>query len=264
MTMLLAVDIGNSTIGLALFLNPFSKSKPATAQIPSHPVQSVAAYKKIVRDFVIQRTAAGHQPVDGILSSVVPSLNKPIIKALKEIFGKSPLIVSHEIKSGLVFDVASPEQIGADRIANAVAGFHYFKKPVAIADLGTATTITVVGKNMKFSGGSIMPGIGLMHKALHSGTAKLPLPPLKKSKTALGKDTFSAITSGIIYGTAGAIEALVKNMEKELAFRLKLALTGGHADLVHPLIKREHMVVPHLIFEGLRLIYLLNNDKCLM
>ncbi len=271
MRALLAVDIGNSTIGFGIFLKPTKNTKLFIKKIPTHPIQSAETYRKIIAEIIEHFT---HLPIhtfthsleiDSIISSVVPSLNPSIIEAIKDICGRKPIIVSHELHCGLTFDVKRPEEIGTDRIANAVAGFYYFKKPVAVVDFGTATTITVVGRHSNFLGGAIMPGIELMQKALHTGTAKLPPVSNKRPKTVLGKDTASSITSGIINGTASAVEALIKSIEKELGFRLKLVLTGGHAKLMSPLIKRDHSMIPNLTFEGLRLIYLyrlklLNSD----
>ncbi len=264
MSALLAVDIGNSTIGLGLFPEPARSEDVFIKKIPAHPAQSTAAYKKMISDFIRLRTPNSKLltlNIDVILSSVVPSLNETIIKSLRGISVKEPLIVRHKLECGLNFAVTTPEAIGADRIANAVAAFHYFKKPVAVLDFGTATTITVIGKNRNFIGGAIMPGVHLMQAALHEGTEKLPPIPLKTPKTVLGRSTVSSITSGIVHGTAGAVEALIKGMEKELGFRLKLVLTGGYAKLMSPLVKRGHRLEPNLTFEGLRLLYLKNRDK---
>jgi type III pantothenate kinase len=264
MNSILAVDVGNTTIGLCLFLKLEDRTKFFIKKIPTHPVQSANRYKKIIVEFIKQKIGSSLQPsafsLDSVISSVVPPLNISIAGAIKEICGRQPLVVSHTLDCGLAFDVKHPEKIGADRIANAVAGFDYFKKPVAVIDFGTATTITAVGRQYNchpvLLGGAIMPGINLMQRSLHEGTSKLPSTLLKMPKTALGKNTVLAITSGIVFGTAGAIETLIKSMEKELNFRLKLILTGGHAKLMSPLIKRNHCLAPNLTFEGLRLIYI--------
>lgn len=282
MSALLAVDIGNTTIGLCLFFKAEDGTKFSIKKIPAHPVQSAKTYKKIILEFmdsagtnhnVEQLEQFKHSsirsgnlrlalPVDhkinAVISSVVPALNKHVIKAVTEACKKRPLIVNHKLDFGLILDVEQPEKVGTDRIANAVAGFHYFKKPVAIVDFGTATTLTVVGRRQTYIGGAIMPGISLMQKALHSGTAKLPPVVLKIPEKFLGKNTVSSIISGIMHGTAAAVESLIKGMEKEINFKVKLVLTGGYAKLMSPLIKRKHIVAEGLIFEGLRLIYLKN------
>lgn len=258
---LLSVDIGNSTIGLGLFAEPFKNDSLLINKIPSHPLKSVKTLKKIISDFIKQDAHSSIRPsplssFDVILSSVVPSLEQPVIAAIKDLLGKRPLVVNHRLKTGISLDIMRPAGIGNDRIANAVAGIHYFKNPVAVIDFGTATTITVVGPRRNLIGGAILPGLELMKKALYSETAKLPLIDLNKPLMALGKDTSSAISSGIFFGTVGAIEALIKAMEKEIGVKLKLLITGGHAELMSPLIKKEHLLVPDLTFKGLRFIYL--------
>jgi type III pantothenate kinase len=260
--MLLAIDIGNSTIGLGLFPDPLKGKKLFINKISTHPDLPATEYRKIINKFIRRHASAfflgKNRSIEVIISSVVPSLDPKIIKSIKGVCSTKVLIVSYKLKTGLTFDVSRPEEVGADRIANAVGGFHYFKKPTAVIDFGTATTITVVGRKGNLLGGSILPGLKLMQSALHAGTARLPLIPLKKPEYVSGHDTVSSIQSGIIYGTAGAIESLIKSVEKEYRFRLKLILTGGHSKLLSPLIKREHLLIPDLTLEGLRLIYLRN------
>lgn len=261
--MLLCIDIGNSTIGLGLFLDELKSDRPLVRKIHSYPVKSESFYKKIIAELIKKKYAVSRQPsgLDSIISSVVPSLSPVIIKATANICGKSPLVLSSKLDCGITFNVHHPEKIGPDRIANAVSGLYHFKKQFAVVDFGTATTITVVGKYQDILGGAIMPGLDLMQRSLYSETARLPSVRLSKPKTALGKNTVSSIQSGIIHGTAGAVENIIRYMEKELNFKLKLVLTGGHSNLMSHFIKRRHILMPDLTFEGLRLIYLKNSRK---
>ncbi|MBZ0155782.1 MAG: type III pantothenate kinase [Alphaproteobacteria bacterium] len=258
--MLLGIDIGNTTIGLGLFPEPEGGTELFVRKIPSHPARPAEYYKREIIALLGQGGISTAPSVinqgDAILSSVVPPLTRPVLKAARELTGRKPLIVSHALQGGLLFEVKHPDQVGADRIATAVAGAHRYNRPVAVGDFGTATTITVVGPRLRFLGGAIMPGLHLMQHALFSRTAQLPSVVLDRAQGALGKDTRSAIASGILYGTAGGVESLVKSMEKELAFKVQLVLTGGYASLLSSFIRRKHEVVPHLLFEGLRLIYL--------
>lgn len=260
MSILLAVDIGNTTIGLGLFKNPGSSNKIIVRKVPSHPARSANEYKKIIEKF-INESIGNNSPreIDSIISSVVPRLDRPVTGALKDLCGKGPLILNHKSNTGITFDVPHPEGIGPDRIANAVAGAAYFKKPLAVVDFGTATTLTVVGKHNNFLGGAILPGLGLMLKSLYSETARLPLAPIERPVAILGKDTMSSLASGIVYGTAGAVEMLIKGIEKELHFRLQLILTGGHCKLMSEAIKKDCKIVPDLTFEGLRLVHMRKN-----
>ncbi|HWR90381.1 MAG TPA: type III pantothenate kinase, partial [Dissulfurispiraceae bacterium] len=146
-------------------------------------------------------------------------------------------------------------------IANAVAAVVLIGSPSAVVDFGTATTITVVGRQRDLIGGAILPGVWLMERALHTGTAKLPAVDLRRPVNLPGRDTMSSIRAGIVCGTAGAVERLVSDMERELGFSLTLVLTGGAVDLVAPLIGRPHRVIPALTFEGMRFIHLRVRDR---
>ncbi|MCI0469183.1 MAG: type III pantothenate kinase [Nitrospirae bacterium] len=262
--MLLAVDIGNSTIAFGLFPDPLKGDNLFVKKIPTRPARSVAAYKKLI--YQIVKPCIPDMPrrcieMNPIVSSVVPEIEHRIIEALKKICLKEPLIINHKLKGGLTFKISSPREVGSDRIANAVAGFHCLMQPVAIVDFGSATTITVVGSGEVFLGGAILPGIELMRRSLHEWTSKLPFIPLEPAKKTIGGDTISSISSGIINGTASAIDGLILKMEKEAGFKLKLVLTGGLAGLISPFIKRRHKVIPYLTFEGMRLIYLKQRSR---
>jgi type III pantothenate kinase len=257
--MLLCADIGNSTINLCVY-GDAEGSRCATSQVPLKPLLSAAAYRKKISGFI--GTQAGMVPaardgdLDAVVSSVVPAVTRRIMQALRGLCRGEPLIVSHRLDTGLTIGVDNPGQIGSDRIANAVAAVVLIGGPTAVVDFGTATTITVVGRQRDLIGGAILPGIWLMERALHTGTAKLPAVDLRQPVNLPGRDTVSSIRAGIVCGTAGAVERLVSDMERELGFSLALVLTGGAVDLVAPLIGRPHRVIPALTFEGMRFIYL--------
>ncbi|MGO9013931.1 MAG: type III pantothenate kinase [Dissulfurispiraceae bacterium] len=258
--MLIAVNIGNSNIGFGLFPDPLHSTSLIVRKVPTHPARTSGFYKKIISQ-MIKETHTENIPrsISAIVASVVPARNAAINKPLASFCRKRPLYVSAGTNSGLTFSVKEPFKLGADRIANAVAGINCNKgRPTAVLDFGSATTITVVGKKSALLGGAISPGIYLMLKALNSGTAKLPLVSTDALEKALGTDTASSIISGIVYGTAGAVEKLIIMMEKELKIKLQLVLTGGNAPLVSSFINRAFIHRPHLTFEGLRLIYLKN------
>ena len=165
------------------------------------------------------------------------------------------LTVSHEMNSGLKFKVDAPERVGTDRIANAVAASDLYGTPVAIVDFGTATTISVVGREGDFVGGSILPGLRLMNSALDAGTSQLQEVVLEAPPRALGVDTAGCIRSGLFYGTAGACERILAEIEEETGVDLKLVLTGGYAPVVGGFLKRTHEINLNLTLEGLRILY---------
>jgi type III pantothenate kinase len=253
---LLAIDIGNSTVGLGLYPDAEKGKTFLIKTFPSDRATSSVTISRLVKELVYREGRSF--PVGDIrvvISSVVPALNHQVIAAVKDVC-KNPLIVDYRIAGGLSFEVLQPETIGSDRIANALAGFSLYGKPAAVVDCGTATTITVIGRHAVFLGGAIMPGIDIMRQSLAARTAKLPEVSLAAPCSVIGRDTASAITSGIVHGTAGAIDNIVKCMESETHKKIRVILTGGHAGLVSPFLKRDHVLVPHLIFEGMRLIFI--------
>jgi type III pantothenate kinase len=253
---LLAIDIGNSTVGLGLYPDAEKRKPFFIKTLASVQAASSGTLSGLVKEFMSGKGRsfpAGDIAV--VISSVVPGLNHKVITAVKN-FCRNPLIVDYRTAGGLSFKVPRPEMIGSDRIVNALAGFSLFGKPAAVVDFGTATTITVIGKHAVFLGGAIMPGMDMMRHSLAARTAKLPEVSLAAPRLVTGRDTASAITSGIVNGTAGAVDRIIRGLEDEACCKLSVILTGGHASLISPFLKRKHILVPHLIFEGMRLIFM--------
>jgi type III pantothenate kinase len=257
--MLLAIDVGNSTVGLGLYTDMTDPDRLLTTSIKSYGL-TVSRVRSALKILLVEAARSGGskfapgQKIAAISSSVVPSLNKRIMTALKDYCLKPHLIGFKS--AGLKYASGSPEKIGADRLANAVAAFSFTHKPTAIADFGSATTITVVGRKGIFMGGAIMPGMEMMAGALAHRTAKLPLIKIMRPERALGEDTASAITSGIVLGTAGAAIKIISSISEETGLDLQLVITGGWAATISPFLERDHLLVPGLIFEGLRLMYI--------
>lgn len=261
--MLICLDIGNTSIGLALFSSPKKNKIKRIKKIPTHSIESILGYRKVFNEFIdsVPIEKGKSEVKDVIISSVVPELNPLVIGALREIGVRRTILVNHRNTGGFKLEINNKKTIGSDRIANAVGAYYHTNKAVVVVDCGTATTVTVVGEKAEIKGGAILPGVDLMQKALFTGTAKLPSISPRTPKKALGMDTISAINSGIIYGTAGAIEKLIKGIERELGYNLRLILTGGYGRLISPLLNLKHIFMPHLIFEGMRIIYLKAIEK---
>lgn len=248
--MLIAIDIGNSSINIGFFVN----RDLFTFKIDTYPVKAAEEYSGIFEGFLSEKGI--EKPVDRvIISSVVPAHTGIILNAARSLSSREPLMVGPELDTGLSFDIKRPWEIGADRIANAVAAYSLFGARVLVVDFGTATTITAVGDNGRYIGGAILPGIGLMKEALFRGTAKLPDVTLAAPKSALGKDTGGCILSGLIYGTAGAIDRIISEIEREEGCSFKVVATGGYFSIAAPFTKRVDSIEPNLTIQGLRLIY---------
>jgi type III pantothenate kinase len=157
--------------------------------------------------------------------------------------------------TGLNLKIKAPEELGTDRLADAAGAYAIYHEPVAVIDFGSATTLTAVGKNADVIGGSIMPGVGLMNDVLAQRTSKLTKVSLELPVPALGTDTAENIRSGLVFGTAGAVERVLDEIEKEVGYTFRVVLTGGYVHLMDAFIKRPHDVNAFLIHEGLKEIY---------
>jgi type III pantothenate kinase len=253
--MLLALDIGNSLINIGFFIHEHLHVQA----LATYPLKTPEKYASILSEFFpeifVERDALGV-----IISSVVGGHTGILADACKRFMPEDLIILTHQTVTGLVFDIPRPEELGTDRIANAVAAYEICKHPVAALDFGTATTISVVGKNANYLGGAIMPGVGLMNECLGRGTSKLPVVSLSPPESALGADTSECIQSGLFYGTAGAAERLLREMEKEIGFGLKVVVTGGYAGMVSRFLLREHILDKNLTLEGLKIIFIRNKS----
>ncbi len=253
--MLIALDVGNTSINIGFFI----KSRLFVRKIDTYPSLSSAKYLSLINKFIREKNI-DKKPEGIIISSVVPGRTGVLKRALKKLARLEPIIIDCNIETGLKFNIPNPEEVGTDRIANAAAAYEFYKCPVAVVDFGTATTISVVGENADYIGGAIMPGIYLMNKVLARGASKLSEVPIELPKSALGADTAKCIQSGLFYGTAGAVERLLKEIEKEAGFNLKVVVTGGHSGLISKFLKRKHNLMPDLTLHGLKIIYTKNKN----
>jgi type III pantothenate kinase len=253
--MLIAIDIGNSSINIGFF----TESGLVVSKIDTYPLRPPQEYASLINRFIKEKNI-DKVPEGIIISSVVSGHTGALRKAMKKLVSAEPLTVDWKLKTGLRFHIPHPEKLGPDRIANAVAAHEIYGCPAAAVDFGTATTISVIDQDAEYIGGAIMPGIRLMNEVLASGTSGLSAVPVIPPESALGTDTAECIRSGLFYGTVGAVERLLREIEKETGLALKVVLTGGYAGLHTRFLKRKCEVNPHLTLEGLKFIYEKNRD----
>jgi type III pantothenate kinase len=172
-----------------------------------------------------------------------------------KILGKQPMVVGPGLKTGLNIQVDVPSQVGSDRIVIAVAALAEYEAPLILMDLGTATTIEVVEPGNAYLGGVIFPGVRVSLDALTSRAAQLPGISLDKPKRVIGKNTVDCMRSGMMYGTAAMIDGIVDRIEEELGHKSTIIATGGLAQFITPLCKREIILEKELLLKGLNIIY---------
>lgn len=251
--MLIAVDIGNSSINIGYFAG----AEPVVQKIGVRSVTGEAQYAALFSDFM-DRHGLEKKGISCIISSVVPSLTGVVEKGLAQSCDEETadiLIVDHGLHTGLEFDVEAPGEIGTDRIANAVAACSLYSPPVAVVDFGTATTVTVVDLELRYIGGAIMPGLGLMNDTLEERTSKLKKVVLEAPSRALGVNTEGCIRTGLFFGTAGGVERILAEIESETGCALTVVMTGGYCPAIEKFIKRPHHVNSYLTLYGLRILH---------
>lgn len=196
------------------------------------------------------------------IASVVPALGYSINAACLKYFNITPTNLQPGLKTGIALKVKHPQEVGADRIANAISGVNLFpNQNIIIIDFGTANTFCAISKNKAYLGGAIMPGIKLSMNALHERTAKLAPVDIITPDQALGKSTTENIQSGLYFGQLGAIKELLSCIQRE-AFNNEDTVTIATGGYVH-LFEKANLFTcwePDLVLHGLRLLLAKNES----
>lgn len=195
------------------------------------------------------------------ICSVVPQMDYSLRSACLKYFSVDPFLLQAGVKTGLNIKYSNPVEVGADRIANAIAATHAFPgKNIVVIDFGTATTFCVISSRKAYLGGAIMPGIRLSVDALSTKTAKLPAVEIIKTDQVVARSTIESIQSGVFYGALGACRELIKRIKEEsfAGQDVMVLATGGFASLFDKQGVYDHLV-PDLVLQGIRLAAELNN-----
>jgi type III pantothenate kinase len=253
--MLLAVDIGNTSITLGVF---DGEKLRATWHLATGVHRMPDEYAALLLNLLNYQGLEKADIKAVALCSVVPPLISTFEEMFERYFNVTPLVVGAGVKTGVKIRMDNPREVGADRIADAAAAHHLYGGPVIVIDLGTATTFGIISKEGDYIGGIIATGIATAAEALFTRTAQLPRVELAHPKHVIGSNTVAAIQSGIIYGYASLVEGMLERINKELGFKAKVVATGGYAGLIAKETKVIDVVNPDLTLIGLRLIYEMN------
>lgn len=225
--MLLAIDIGNTNTVFAVYRdrNLLNSWRCETASARSHD-----EYAAFLHHLFMMAGLELKSITDVIVSSVVPEANFQISRFCEKYIGREALFVTKD-NVPIKIELDRPEDVGADRLVNAVAVLEHYQSPAIVIDFGTATTFDVITKDGCYAGGVIAPGIQLSIEALNRAAAKLPKVSVRKPDRVIGKATVEAIQSGMYYGYQGLIEGLVQRIASELGSKPFVIATGGLAPL---------------------------------
>lgn len=256
--MLLCIDIGNTNLVIGCICDDKIIFQ---ARIATDRTRTSDQYGVEIKNMLEAYGVSIADISDCIISSVVPPVFNSVKTGVIKIIKKQPMVVGPGLKTGLNIHVDIPSQVGSDRIVIAVAALAEYKAPLILMDLGTATTLEVVEPENVYMGGVIIPGVKISLDALTSRAAQLPGISLDKPKQVIGKNTVDCMRSGMMYGTAAMIDGLVERIEGELGHTCTLVATGGMAQFVTPLCKREIILEKDLLLKGLNIIYKKNKHN---
>lgn len=256
--MMLCVDVGNSHLYGGLFAGDEIRLRfRLTSKISTS--DEIGVFLKSV----LRENHCSPEAIDAIgICSVVPQLDYSLRAACVKYFSVEPFMLQVGVKTGLNIKYRNPQDVGADRIANAIAAIHRFPKTnIIVIDFGTATTFCALSAEKVYLGGAILPGVRLSVDALSNKTAKLPAVEIVKVTQTLGRSTIESIQSGVFYGALGACREIMTRIKQE-AFggqaEVLVLATGGFASLFDGQALYDHLA-PDLVLHGIRLALALNS-----
>ena len=250
--MILAIDIGNTNIVVGCidkekiyFIERLSTVRTKTE------LEYAIDLKTVLDIYHIKRT-----DIEGcIISSAVPQITNVAKLAAEKILKKEVLVLGPGVKTGLNIMLDNPGEMGADRVADAVAALTYYPVPLVIVDMGTATTVSVVDEKKRYLGGMILPGVRVSLDALISRASQLSGISIEEPKKLIGKNTVDCMKSGILYGNAAAVDGIIDRIEEELGKKVTAIATGGMSGKIIPHCKRKIIQDEDLLLKGLLVIY---------
>ena len=247
--MILAIDIGNTNIVVGCIDSKQTYFIERLSTVRTKTELEYAVDLKTVLDlYHIKRI-----DIEGcIISSVVPQITNAVKLAAEKVLKKEPMVLGPGVKTGLNILMDNPGQLGADLVANAVAGIHEYSLPLAIIDMGTASTVSVVDEKKHYVGGMIFPGMGVSLDALTARASQL---------SGISIEAPKRIISGVIYSNAAALDGIVDRIEEELGQKITVVATGGLARKIIPHCKREILLDEDLLLKGLLIIYEKNRKE---
>lgn len=257
--MVLTIDVGNTNITAGVFdQDNLIASFRLTTKMP----RTSDEYGMMLTNLLETNKIKASDVKDAIICSVVPNIMHSLQGGLIKYLDIQPIIVEAGIKTGIKIVTPNPQQIGADRIVDAVAAYEIYGGPCIVIDYGTATTYDYVDAQGAFCGGVTAPGIRISAKALWEDAAKLPEIEIKKPEHVLGKETISSMQSGLVYGQIGQTEYLVRRIKEEAGVEgIKVIATGGLGRIIAAETAAIDVYDPNLTLQGIYRVYKKQNRK---
>lgn len=251
--MLFVIDVGNTNTVLGTFSNGALVHE---WRIRTDRHKTEDEFGMLIRSLLNHKELTFSDINGIIISSVVPPIMFALEKMCREYFHIDPLIIGREtVHTHLPMAYPHPQEIGADRIVNAVGAIEAYGAPLIIVDFGTATTHCYVNERKEYVGGTISPGIDISMEALYGKASKLPKIEMKQPKNVVGSSTVEAMQSGVLYGFVGQVDGIVRRMKIEAEKDVTVIATGGLASRIAKASETIDYVDPYLTLKGLYEIY---------
>jgi type III pantothenate kinase len=250
---LLAVDVGNSQTVVGVFdADELVRHWRLATEAGRTPDEHALIFGGLLEfaDLSFSRNVHGV-----VVSSVVPQVTVALREMTQNYFHFAPVVVEPGIKTGLSLRYENPREIGPDRIVNSVAAATLYGAPAIVVDFGTSTNFDVVGPDGDFIGGVIAPGVVTSMNALVSHAARLPKVEIARPSSVVGRTTIGAMQSGIVFGFAGQVDALVRHIRAEIGAEATTIATGGLAPAILEVCETIDEHDEWLTLKGLRLIW---------
>ncbi len=258
--MLLTVDVGNTQTVLGLFVPGDGPAGSGTELLHTWRVATVSSRTADELALQLAELLGMHglkvaTAVSGVaVASVVPRLRSALREMTDSWYQVPTVIVEPGVRTGMPILYDNPREVGADRIADAVAAFERYGGPTIVVDFGTATTFEVVSARGEYLGGVILPGVEISMEALFARAALLPRVELVEPASVLAKSTVESVQAGAIYGFAAQVDGICRRLKAEVGPATVVA-TGGLAGLIGPVSEAVDHHEPWLTLDGLRLIF---------
>jgi type III pantothenate kinase len=266
--MLLALDVGNTNMKLGLYRLEAEAAEDAHAavstgaqalaahwRLTTHRAQTVDEYGALFINLFQMNGHAASEVTHIIISSVVPPIDGTLRQMCETYFHLQPLFVEPGIKTGMPVLVDNPTELGADRLADAIAAFERCGGPCIVVNFGTATKFEVISARGEYLGGAIAPGLGISADALFSRAAKLGRIEIKRPAKVIGTNTIGHLQTGLYYGYIGLVDGILERIFAELGTRPRVIATGGLAQLVAADSRCIDETDDMLTLDGLRILF---------